>query len=80
MNRLNLMKKPEFTLDDQMEAACLISVGSSCRCLELLALAFNAYRIEEQKVETLREWIKTLDRQKKYNERTKTGLIFSDLR
>jgi len=45
-----------LTLNEQLEAACLISEGPTCRVLELL----SKYRDENQ---DLKEWNKTLSKQ-----------------
>ena len=57
--------------DDELEIACLVGVGTSCRALELLSKAMIDLREERDKVKALEEWIRSLDRQnRKWNRST----------
>jgi len=54
----------KLSLDDQIEIACLLDMREGIiRQHELFCRLFRAYRDQKEKIETLQEWIKILERQ-----------------
>jgi len=53
-----------LTLDEQIEIACCLDMKEGIiRQHELFCKLFRAYREQRDKIESLEEWIKTLERQ-----------------
>ena len=64
MNRLNLRVKTQLTPNDELELACLLDIDDGIILQHrLLCDLFRAYQYQKNKIQSLEQWIKTLERQ-----------------